>query len=331
MNTHMQKNIIAISLVVIGVTTSYLAVQKYIENQSIEQQIPELQENILENFMQELEEESQVQEPKKIIEIDQEDTLRAALHNDKQPSVIFFHMDGCGWCKKMAPVFEQIAKDPKFADLQFYNVNGRSAQAPVVVKELFNQQITGYPFFLFVDEKGFIDKQSGFMEQDKFENKIQGLFPAFFPNFVAPQVQEKREQPSSCGQARQQAEQNQQPALPKPDNVTEIATQDQLLAMFEHHDDKAVIFFHMDGCGWCKKMTPVFYQAAQNKDFASLKFYSVNGRSAQAPIVVKELFDQQINGYPFFLFINEDGFVDKQPGFADQEKFENKIKESFFK
>jgi thiol-disulfide isomerase/thioredoxin len=347
---NIEKKIVAVSMIIVAVATSYLALQKYHDRtkaaydfeQAFQDKIAQLdakllefqalgEQEVLDEVIEQIEEElEQEVKVRQIIEITTQDALRAALHNDKQPSVIFFHMDGCGWCKKMAPVFEQVAQNQEFAGLQFYNVDGRSAQAPIVVKDLFNQQISGYPFFLFVDEKGFIDKQSGFIDQEKFKNKIKGLYPALFPNFVAAQVAEKIENRSGCG-AHKQAEQNEQPALQKPDNIIAITSQDDVRSTLQNNKEKSVIFFHMDGCGWCKKMTPVFYAAAQNKDFSTLKFYTIDGRSTQAPIVVKELFDQQINGYPFLLFIDENGFVDKQSGFADQEKFENKIKESFFK
>ncbi len=348
-----QKRVIEISLVVIAVTTSYLALQKFIDRQytlhtyeqafqdrmnMLDAKLLEVQalqamddqdalEEVLEQLEEAIEQEDVVQ-PRPIIEINTQDALRAALHSNKQPSVVFFHMDGCGWCKKMLPVFEQVASNKDFAGIQFYNVDGRSAQAPVVVKELFNQQISGYPFFLFIDENGFIDKHAGFAEQDKFENKIKGLFPALFPNYVAPKVEAQKEQRAACGQA---AAQKEQAALPKPDNVQEIQTQKDLEEILKNNKDQSIVFFHMNGCGWCKKMAPVFYAAAQNKQFASFKFYTVDGRAAQAPMVVKELYNQQINGYPFLLFINADGYVDNQSGFSDQDKFENKIKDVFMK
>lgn len=335
-----QKRVVEISLVVIAVTTSYLALQKFIDRQytlhtyeqafqdrmnMLDAKLLEVQalqamddQDVLEEVLEQLEEaieQEDVAQPQPIIEINTQDALRGALHSSKQPSVVFFHMDGCGWCKKMKPVFEQVAHNKDFAGLQFYNVDGRSAQAPIVVKDLFDQQVAGYPFFLFIDENGFIDKQAGFAEQDKFENKIKGLFPALFPNYVAPKIEAQKEQP----------------ALPKPDNVQEIQTQKDLEEILKNNKDQSIVFFHMNGCGWCKKMMPVFYAAAQNKKFALFKFYLVDGRATQAPVIVKDLYKQQINGYPFLLFINADGYVDNQSGFSDQDKFENKIKDVFMK
>ena len=76
----------------------------------------------------------------------------------------------------MEPVYEEVAQDPEFASIQFYTVNGRDCDAPGIVKELTDQQITGYPFLMFMNEKGYLDKQSGFAKQEEFEQTISTIF-----------------------------------------------------------------------------------------------------------------------------------------------------------
>lgn len=114
--------------------------------------------------------------PASIIQISQENDLRRLLQENKKPSVVFFYMNGCGWCKKMEPVFAQVSQNPKFKNLEFIMVNGRDAQAPMVVKQMLEQQIQGYPFIIFMNEGKFIDKQVGFAQQEQFEQKLSQIF-----------------------------------------------------------------------------------------------------------------------------------------------------------
>ncbi|MGZ6251339.1 MAG: thioredoxin family protein [Candidatus Chromulinivorax sp.] len=108
--------------------------------------------------------------------IDSQKELFDFLQKNTNKAVVFFHMNGCGWCKKAAPVFEQLAQDSRFADIEFYSVDGRQAQAPIVVSELYNEKISGYPTFFFLDKDALVDKQVGFTGQEIFENKLTSVF-----------------------------------------------------------------------------------------------------------------------------------------------------------
>ena len=112
----------------------------------------------------------------KIIEISSENDFRELLKNNEQPCVIFLHMEGCGWCKKMDPVYHEISNKPEFSPVQFYSVDGRKSQAVPLVKEFCDQQINGYPSLLFINETGYLDKQIGFSDQEDLENKIKSIF-----------------------------------------------------------------------------------------------------------------------------------------------------------
>ena len=98
------------------------------------------------------------------------------LQNNHKPSVLFFHMNNCGWCKKMDPIYEQALKNPKFAGVNFYKIEGNLSGAPVLIKQMFDQQITGYPTLIFIKDGKYVDKQVGFSQLEQFEQKIAGVF-----------------------------------------------------------------------------------------------------------------------------------------------------------
>ena len=226
-----------------------------------------------------------------VIEVESQEELRELLENPQEQSVISLYMNGCGWCTKMAPVLDEVAANPEFASMKFYRVDGSALQAAPMVKELCDQQINGYPSLLFMNEKGYVDKQVGFAKQEDLEEKINRVF--------------------------------------SDSSVIEVGSKEDLRELLENPKENSVISLYMNGCGWCTKMAPVLDAVASNPEFASMKFYRVDGNALQAAPMVKELCDQQINGYPSLLFMNEKGYVDKQVGFAKQEDLESKIKRVF--
>ena len=131
-----------------------------------------------------------------------------------------------------------------------------------------------------------------------------------------------QQQQSSCGHSAQ-PEQSVRGAHEK---VTEISTKDALQSLLDSNNKPSVLFFHMNGCGWCKKMDPVFDEVSNNPAYSKIKFYRIEGRSSQAAELVQKAFDQKINGFPTLLFVNDGKFIDKQVGFAKKEDFESNIK-----
>jgi len=113
-----------------------------------------------------------VEKKEPVLEIKNQDDLNDLLQNSNKSSVIFFYMDGCGWCKKMEPVFAEVAENPEFASVGFYHLNGRHTNAASLVSDLFDEKINGYPFILFVDKGKFVQKQVGFAQQEDLEDKI---------------------------------------------------------------------------------------------------------------------------------------------------------------
>ena len=113
---------------------------------------------------------------KPIIEISSEGDLRKLLQENEQPCVIFLHIDDCSWCEKMAPVLQNVSKNPIFKLIQFYSVNGRESEAISLIDELFDQSISGYPSLLFINKKGFLNKKIGFLNENDFITKIKRIF-----------------------------------------------------------------------------------------------------------------------------------------------------------
>ena len=203
----------------------YLGTQNYLDNIEFLQKM----RNVMINLMQpakncdeqqsqqvaqepEQQEQPQIVEPaaapvsnNEVIEITTQDALRDCIKEHKEPAIIFFHMNGCGFCKKMEPIYHEIVKNPRFNAIKFYSVNGRDLQAPPIVQELVDQKINGYPFFLFMNQAGYMDKHAGYKPQPDFEGKIASVFGDFVPADTNPKVviqaveSKKSEQPKSQG------------------------------------------------------------------------------------------------------------------------------------
>ncbi len=251
---------------------------------------------------------------KSMIVIETQEALQNLLTNNSEPSVIFFHMNRCGWCTKMKPTYDAVAINPEFADLQFYSVNGPELQAQDILHDAIDVKVTGYPLFVFMNHGKFVDKQIGGSSPEVFEHKIKSIFPEIF-GVIAPLAQPKVAPV---------------PIIPFNTSVVMIENQETLQNILKSSQEPSVIFFYMNGCGWCDKMRPVFNAATDNSEFANIKFYSVNGPQLNVPVILKETMDQDVTGYPLFIFMHHGQYIDKQVGGANPENFENKIKSVFF-
>lgn len=108
-----------------------------------------------------------------VIEINNQQDLQNLLDSNEEPSVLFFHMNGCGWCRKMDPIYDEVAANPEFKHIKFYKIEGSASQAPSLVDKAFGQRITGYPTLIFTNKDGYVDKQVGFSQKDDFQAKIK--------------------------------------------------------------------------------------------------------------------------------------------------------------
>ena len=88
------------------------------------------------------------------------------------------------------------------------------------------------------------------------------------------------------------------------------------LKMHESHGKKKVLYIFMNGCGYCKKMDPIFAKMKDTK-------YCVYVKKEQSEVrdVVQEL---KINGFPTCVFYDKEGkVVDVDVGYSPKagEKF----------
>lgn len=110
---------------------------------------------------------------KKINSINTEDQLINLLHSNNKKIVLFFFMNGCGWCDMMKPRVQELAN--KYPDISFYSMNGLKLKAHIHLKEAFNIKVQAYPFFMFMDNNKIINQHLGGMSTEKFEKFIQEL------------------------------------------------------------------------------------------------------------------------------------------------------------
>lgn len=71
-----------------------------------------------------------INQPKKLISKNQsqnplENDFKYFLKNNQRPSILFFHAENCSWCKKMEPIFTEIAQNLKFTAIDFYMIDGK--------------------------------------------------------------------------------------------------------------------------------------------------------------------------------------------------------------
>jgi thiol-disulfide isomerase/thioredoxin len=85
----------------------------------------------------------------------------------KDPTLVFVSSENCGYCKKMVPVWEEVAKDARFKHVKMLRVD--SKVAPNVIK---SGGITGFPTFL--SNRG-AKKYVGFRPKEKFEEVMVSL------------------------------------------------------------------------------------------------------------------------------------------------------------
>ena len=110
-----------------------------------------------------------------VIHIENEQDLKNLLESNLGPTAISFHMDYCGWCIKMRPIFEDLASDDQFEHITFYSVNGPISKASTLIEEILNETLIGYPTIFFMNQGKLIDKQVGGAGREVIMKKLNGL------------------------------------------------------------------------------------------------------------------------------------------------------------
>ena len=116
-----------------------------------------------------------VHDKESIVTIKTEDDLKNLLINSQGPSAISFHMDRCGWCIQMQPIFQDLAHNDQFGHITFYTANGPALKASTHVKNALNEEILGYPTILFMNQGKIIDKQIGGADKEVVTKKLHKL------------------------------------------------------------------------------------------------------------------------------------------------------------
>ena len=88
-----------------------------------------------------------------------------ALLASAAPSIVFVYSEGCGYCKKAAPVFEELSAE--YPSIKFGSLNARSAAN--LARE---NNITGYPTFL--TNFGSSRKHVGFQPKEAMKVILNG-------------------------------------------------------------------------------------------------------------------------------------------------------------
>ncbi len=110
-----------------------------------------------------------------IVEIKTSDHHQTFLTHNQGPSVVFYHIDGCHYCNKTQPVFENLARNDQFDHITFYSANGPKIKAKNDIESLTNQTINGYPTILFFNKGEIVDSQVGATDQNVIIQKLNDL------------------------------------------------------------------------------------------------------------------------------------------------------------
>lgn len=112
----------------------------------------------------------------------------------------------------------------------------------------------------------------------------------------------------------------------KDDSVLAIETEEGLINLLSNCQGPTAISFHMDRCGWCIQMQPIFQELAENEEFCHITFYTVNGPTLKASTHVKDILNKKISGYPTILFMNQGKVIETQIGGASKEVITKKLR-----
>ena len=96
------------------------------------------------------------------------------------PIVVDFSASWCGPCRQLHPIFDKLAKK-YHGQVQFIYVD--IDKAPQLAKQY---GVEAVPTLLFVNKKGEIDRNIGFMSEDAMEAAVLGIMPTDPAPKIAP-------------------------------------------------------------------------------------------------------------------------------------------------
>ena len=223
-----------------------------------------------------------------------------ALLASAAPSIVFVYSEGCGYCKKAAPVFDELSAE--YPSIKFGSLNARSATN--LARE---NNITGYPTFL--TNFGSTRKHVGFQPKEAMKVILNSARGSAAASALAAHHRSRIVvSPVPVARARGDAE------MTGPMEVDEATATKALAAT----DPKVIVFVYTDWCGFCKKMKPIFSEIAQSGVYAGkVQMMMLNGEKAPTLTAANK-----ITGFRTFLM----NFGDKkQVGFKSKEMFMNML------
>lgn len=111
-----------------------------------------------------------------VITVQDQHKLESLLKNNIGPSLMYFYMNNCGWCSKIAPILEKLAESNQFCDtVTFYKINGPQTKAADLIREHLDKKIIGYPTLFFMNQGKVIDTQIGGTTEDIIIKKLIAL------------------------------------------------------------------------------------------------------------------------------------------------------------
>lgn len=87
----------------------------------------------------------------------------------KIPSAILYKMDGCGWCQKMEPEWDEVGEKVGFMNVYHFMVDqdGDNAQHWEKIENTLETEIEGFPAVMFYHPDGRCILHTGYSPSDK--------------------------------------------------------------------------------------------------------------------------------------------------------------------
>ena len=207
-------------------------------------------------------------------ELESETDATDALGNAEIPTMIFIHMDGCGFCDKAKPDFKELALENP--GVRLVSLNARKAQ-----KLATDNKIDGFPAFL--TNFGQQRVMMGYKPKATMARIIVGAHsqPASYGSFRANVSRGVRPTASRRG-------------LAATGRVEELASDDEAHAALADDATPTIVLIYMDGCGYCDKAKPDFNELAA--EHPGVRLATLNARNGR-----RLAGENQINGFPAFI------------------------------
>lgn len=91
-----------------------------------------------------------------------------ALLSSGGVGVVMLSMDGCGHCESAGPVFDRLAGQPEYQEIEFIKLDGTAH--PDIMAE---HKLGGFPSFLFIREGKVVNTEEGF-DEGTFTRNLEG-------------------------------------------------------------------------------------------------------------------------------------------------------------